>query len=148
MKTKTKPENRPIEILLVEDSQGDAVLMREVFKQSRFPIHLNITRNGEDALLFLRQKDPFSHALEPDLILLDLNLPKRDGREVLAEIKRDSDLKHIPLLVLTASQDDEDMRMAYEQHANLYLVKPLRMDHFSVLLKYLEDFWIKTLPQA
>ena len=147
MKTKAKPESRPIEILLVEDSRGDATLMREVFKQSRFPIHLSVARNGEDALAYLRQQEPFTYALEPDIILLDLNLPKKDGREVLGEIKRDHALKHIPLLVLSASQDDADMRLAYEQHANFYLVKPLRMDHFSVLLKYLEDFWIKTLPQ-
>ena len=147
MKTKAKPENRPIEILLVEDSRGDATLMREIFKQSRFPIHLNVARDGEDALAYLRQQEPFPQAPEPDIILLDLNLPKKDGREVLEEIKRDSALKHIPLLVLSASQDDADMRMAYENNANFYLVKPLRMDHFSVLLKYLEDFWIKTLPQ-
>jgi len=142
---KSKTEGRPVEILLVEDNHGDATLMREMLKLSRFPIHLNLARNGEDAMRFLRGEEPFSYALKPDLILLDLNLPKKDGREVLKEIKQIPEWRDIPVLILTASVKEADRREAYESEANFYLMKPMRLEQFSVMLKYLEDFWIKTL---
>ena len=140
------PQSRPVEVLLVEDNPADSALMREIFKQSRFPIHLNITRDGEEGMAYLRREGRYSYAQRPDIILLDLNMPKKDGREVLREIKEDPSLRPIPVLILTSSQDDTDVRLAYEAHANFYIVKPMKMEHFSVLLKYIEDFWIKTLP--
>ena len=146
MSQKFAAEDRPIEILLVEDNHGDAALMKQTLKLSRFPIHLNLARNGEDALAYLRREGDYSYALEPDLILLDLHMPKKDGHEFLREIKNDPRWKHIPALVLTASHQDADVKMAYESRANFYLVKPHKVEQFSVLLKYLEDFWIKRLP--
>jgi len=147
MKTKAKPESRPVEVLLVEDSRGDERLMREMLGQSRFPIHLTVARDGEAALDHLKLEKAGTQPV-PDLILLDLGLPRMDGRQVLAEIKKDHRLRDIPVLILTSSREDSDIRMAYERHANFYIVKPLRLDHFSVLLKYLEDFWLRTFPLA
>lgn len=145
MNTRSNLIEKPIEILLVEDNPGDARLIQEVFKDSKFLIHISSVKTGEDALAFLRQEGAFSGVPAPELILLDLNLPKKDGREVLADIKKDSVLKDIPILILTGSNNDSDVRFAYESNANFYVVKPMGVEHFSVLLKYLEDFLIKSL---
>jgi DNA-binding NtrC family response regulator len=145
MNTRSTVAEKPIELLLVEDNPGDVRLIQEVFKDSKFPIHINTVQTGEDALDFLRQNEKFSTAAVPELVLLDLNLPKKDGREVLADIKKDSALKDIPILILTGSHDDSDVRFAYESNANFYIVKPMGVEHFGALLRYLEDFLIKSL---
>jgi DNA-binding NtrC family response regulator len=145
MHTRSNVLEKPIEVLLVEDNPGDVRLIQEVFKDSKFSIHLNNVQNGEDALAFLRQEGDFLKAPTPELILLDLNLPKKDGREVLADIKKNTALKDIPTLILTGSNDDSDVRFACETNANFYVVKPMGMEHFSGLLRYLEDFLIKSL---
>ena len=134
-----------VEILLVEDNPGDVTLVKEMLKLSRFPVHVGVARNGEEALTYLRREEPFAYAPEPDLILLDLNLPKKDGREVLGEIKKDPALRHIPILILTSSRNDSDIQQAYQSEANFYLVKPMDLSEFPALMKYLEDFWIKNI---
>jgi two-component system, chemotaxis family, response regulator Rcp1 len=144
MNTRSNILEKPIEILLVEDSPGDARLIQEVFKDSKFNIHINGVQTGEDALAFLRQEGDFSKAPIPELVLLDLNLPKKNGREVLADIKQDSILKEIPILILTGSNSDSDVRFAYESNANFYIVKPMGVEHFPVLLEYLEDFLVRS----
>jgi two-component system, chemotaxis family, response regulator Rcp1 len=136
---------RPFEILLVEDNLGDITLMKEILKMSKFPIHLNTVRNGSDALNYLYHEGNFQDSREPDVILLDLNLPKVDGREVLAQIKADSLLGHIPILVMTSSKNEADVLQAYKNKANFYIVKPMDMDHYMVIMKYLDDFWIRGL---
>lgn len=144
MSTRSNVLEKPIEILLVEDNPGDSRLIQEVFKDSKFNVHINSVQTGEDALAFLRQEGDFSQASIPELVLLDLNLPKKNGREVLADIKQDSALKDIPILILTGSNSDSDVRFAYESNANFYIVKPMGVEHFPVLLGYLEDFLIKS----
>jgi CheY-like chemotaxis protein len=119
--------------------------MKEVFKLSNFPIHLNVARDGVDALAFLRREGSFSYAVEPDMILLDLNMPRKDGREALAEIRQEPRWRHIPVLILTNSREEEDVHSSYRLQANFYIVKPMDMDHLAVLMKYLEDFWIKNI---
>ncbi len=142
MKAKLEMGPRPFEILLVEDNLGDITLMKEILKMSKFPIRLNVVRNGSEALDYLYHEGVYQDSKEPDLILLDLNLPKVDGREVLAQIKRDSLLGHIPTLVMTSSKNEADVLEAYKNNANFYIVKPMDMDHYMVIMKYLEDFWI------
>jgi CheY-like chemotaxis protein len=138
----THTKNRPVEILLVEDNLGDIQLLKEIMKTSRFPIHWTVARDGEQALEMLHDRDNYSGQGEPDIILLDLNLPKVDGRDVLDTIKKDRKLKHVPVLVMTSSQDSQDITDSYRNHANFYIVKPMDMDHFRVVVKYIEDFWL------
>jgi len=145
MNTRTTVVEKPIELLLVEDNPGDVRLIQEVFKDSKFPININTVQTGEDALDYLRQNAKYSDAVVPELVLLDLNLPKKNGREVLADIKKDSALKDIPVLILTGSHDDSDVRFAYESNANYYIVKPMGTEHFSAMLRYMEDFLVKSL---
>jgi len=142
MKAKLEMGPRPFEILLVEDNLGDITLMKEILKMSKFPVRLNVARNGAEALDYLYHEGSHPDSREPDLILLDLNLPKVDGREVLAQIKRDSQLGHIPTLVMTSSKNEADVLEAYKNNANFYIVKPMDMEHYMVIMKYLEDFWI------
>lgn len=133
---------RPIEILLVEDSPGDVRLAQEVFRESKVINHLSVARDGEEALAFLKKKGPFHDSPTPDIILLDLNLPRIDGREVLAEVKNDPSLRRIPVVVLTMSDAETDIVRAYNLHANCYLKKPLELDGFIEIIKAVEDFWL------
>ncbi|MBM4261967.1 MAG: response regulator [Deltaproteobacteria bacterium] len=130
-----------IEVLLVEDNAGDIRLTKEALKESSLLIHLNVARDGEEAMAFLRREGVHAGAPTPDLILLDLNLPRKDGREVLQEIKADADLKRIPVVVLTTSEADSDILTTYGLHANCYITKPVDMDQFIKIVKLLEEFW-------
>ncbi len=133
---------RPIEILLIEDNPGDVRLTQEVLKEADVPNHLSIAQDGVEALTFLHREEQYADTPHPDIILLDLNLPRMDGRELLAEIKADQDLKHIPVLVLTTSEADTDVLRAYNLHANCYIVKPLELDRFIDIMKAIEQFWL------
>ncbi|HTI51323.1 MAG TPA: response regulator [Planctomycetaceae bacterium] len=139
---------RPIEILLVEDSPSDADLTKEALHEGRVINHLQVVQDGEQALAFLRRQQPFAAAPRPDLILLDLNLPKKDGREVLAEIKSDDDLKYIPVVVLTTSKEESDVMAAYGRNANCYITKPVDLDQFIDVIRSIDNFWLNivTLP--
>ncbi len=133
---------KSIEILLVEDNPGDACLAREALEESKISNQLHIVEDGEEALAFLRQQGRFSTAPRPDLILLDLNLPKIDGRQVLAEIKSDDDLKRIPVVILTTSRSEEDVLKSYNLHANCYVTKPIDLNQFLRVVRSIEDFWL------
>ena len=131
---------KPIDILLVEDNVGDARLAKEALKESKLKNDLHIVGDGIDAMDFLHRNGKFTNAPRPDLILLDLNLPRKDGREVLAEIKNDIDLKRIPVVILTISKAEEDILKTYNLHANCYITKPLDLDQFMKVVKSIEDF--------
>ncbi len=133
---------RPIDILLVEDDPGDVRLTQEILKESKVRNNLMVVDNGEEALACLRQQGKYRDAVRPDLILLDLNLPKKDGREVLAQIKEAPDLKRIPVVVLTTSEAEEDVLQAYNLHANCYVTKPVGLEQFVTVVKSIEDFWL------
>ena len=133
---------RPVEILLVEDNPGDVRLTQEALKESKICNHLSVVTDGVEAVEYLRQEGRFAQAVRPDLILLDLNLPRKNGREVLAEIKEDQDLRRIPVVVLTISQDEEDVFKAYNLHANCYVNKPLDLNRFLKVVQSIEDFWL------
>lgn len=132
---------RPVEILLVEDNPGDVRLMQESFKESKVRNTLHVVRDGVEALAFLRGGGEYADAPRPDLVLLDLNLPKKDGREVLAEIKEDPDLKRIPVVVLTISKAEEDILKSYNLHANCYITKPIDLEQFLGVVKAIDEFW-------
>jgi two-component system response regulator len=131
----------PIEILLVEDNPGDARLTREAFKDSKLNNKLYVVEDGVDALSFLRNERQFADAPRPDIILLDLNLPRMSGRELLEIIKADDVLKTIPVVVLTTSDDERDIFMSYSLHANCYITKPVDMNQFVTIVKNIKDFW-------
>lgn len=137
-----KQVNQPIEVLLVEDNPGDIRLTQEAFKENKMLNNLNVVKDGLEALAFLRREGQYSNAPPPDLILLDLNLPRKDGRQVLAEIKTDPDLKLIPVVILTTSDADEDILKSYELHANCYIKKPVDIEQFFNVVKSIEDFWV------
>ena len=139
----------PVEILLVEDSPGDVRLTKEAFRDANDSVRLNVASDGTLAVAFLRNEGIYADAPRPDLILLDLNLPKMDGREVLAHIKEDDDLKTIPTVILTTSEAETDIRKSYELKANCYLTKPVHLDAFESLVKSINDFWLTKvkLPQ-
>lgn len=145
-----KPPERvkPVEILLVEDSPTDALLAQEALEYAKTCNHVNLVTDGVEAMAFLRREGKYADAPLPDLILLDLNLPKKDGREVLREIKEDAKLKTIPVVVLTTSKQEVDVVQSYGYHANCYIVKPVDFDKFSEVVKSIETFWfaIVTLP--
>jgi two-component system, chemotaxis family, response regulator Rcp1 len=132
----------PIEILLVEDNPGDADLAREAMENSKIRNTLSVVVDGVEALDFLYRRGKYAAAPRPDLILLDLNLPKKNGREVLAEIKCDEDLKRIPVVILTASKDEEDILKSYNLHANCYITKPIDLHQFVRVVRAIEDFWL------
>lgn len=132
----------PIEILLVEDNPGDVDLAREALESSKICNTLHVVVDGVEAIEFLYRRGKYSDAPRPDLILLDLNLPRKNGREVLAEIKEDDSLKRIPVVVLTASKDEEDILKSYNLHANCYITKPLDFHQFVHVVKAIEDFWL------
>ena len=138
----TNVTGKPIQILLVEDSPGDVRLTRETLKDAKVLNHLNVVGDGEEAMAFLRRDAPHADAPRPDLILLDLNLPKKDGREVLAEIKSDSQLRRIPVVVLTTSAAEQDILESYDLHANCYITKPVDLDQWMTVVKSIEDFWL------
>ncbi|MDP8957424.1 MAG: response regulator [Actinomycetota bacterium] len=140
----------PIEILLVEDNAGDVQLTREALADGKVLNNLHVVEDGEQAIDFLRGEGQFSDALRPDLVLLDLNLPRKDGREVLAEIKEDVDLRRIPVVVLTSSKAEEDIARSYDLHANCYISKPVRLDGFLTVLQEIEGFWLSLvkLPRS
>jgi len=133
---------RPVEILLVEDNPGDVRLTQEALKESKICNHLSVVTDGVEAVEYLRREGRFAQAVRPDLILLDLNLPRKNGREVLAEIKEDQDLRRIPVVILTISQDEEDVFKAYDLHANCYVTKPLDLNRFLKVVQSIEDFWL------
>ena len=132
---------RPIEILLVEDDPGDTLITQEALEHSKVANVLHCVVNGEDALAFLRRQQAYGDAPRPDLILLDLNLPRRDGREVLQEIKQDPDLRRIPVVVLTTSQAEEDVLRSYDLHANAYVTKPVDFDRFVEVVRQVDEFF-------
>ena len=131
-----------IEVLLVEDSPGDVRLTREALRDANPAIHLNVATDGIEAMAFLRREGPHAQAVRPDLILLDLNLPKMDGREVLAQIKLDDRLKTIPTIILTTSNAEADIVKSYQLQANCYLSKPVQLEAFESLVKSINDFWL------
>jgi chemotaxis family two-component system response regulator Rcp1 len=133
---------KPIEILLVEDNPGDVRLTKEALKEAKVINHLTVLKDGVEALTFLRREGQYANAPRPHLILLDLNLPKKDGREVLAEIKDDEKLKRIPVVVLTTSQNEQDVLKTYNLHANCYVTKPVDLEQFITVVKSIEDFWL------
>lgn len=133
---------KPVEILLVEDNPADVRLTKEALKEAKVINHLTVLKDGAEALLFLRREGPYANAPRPHLILLDLNLPKKDGREVLAEIKDDEKLKRIPVVVLTTSQNEQDVLKTYNLHANCYVTKPVDLEQFITVVKTIEDFWL------
>ena len=133
---------KPIEVLLVEDNPGDVRLTLEVFKESKMHNNLSSVGDGVEALAFLRREGKYIQSPRPDLILLDLNLPKKDGREVLAEIKEDPDLRRIPVVVLTTSQAEQDVLRSYNLHANCYISKPIDLEQFITVVRSIEDFWL------
>lgn len=140
--------DQPVTILLVEDNLGDVRLTREALKEGKIRNVMYDVNDGVEALAFLRQTGEHIEAARPDLILLDLNLPKKGGLEVLAEIKADPDLRRIPVVVLTTSQAEQDVLRSYNHHANAYVTKPVDLDQFIVVVKSIEDFWLEivTLP--
>lgn len=139
---------QPITILLVEDSVGDIRLTQEALKESKLKVDLHVVMDGEEAMDFLNKKNKYADKPTPDVILLDLNLPKKDGRQVLREIKESPELKRIPVAVLTISKAEEDILQTYNLHANCYITKPLDLDKFVNVVKSIENFWftIVTLP--
>ncbi len=140
----------PVEILLVEDNQADVRLTVEALKEGKISNHLNIARDGMEATDFLKKRGKFANAPDVELILLDLNLPKKDGRSVLAEIKEDDNLRRIPVVVMTTSKAEEDIVKSYNLHANCYIIKPIDFDKFIDVVKAIEDFWVSivTLPKG
>jgi chemotaxis family two-component system response regulator Rcp1 len=133
---------RPVEILLVEDSPGDVRLTQEVLREGQVLNHLNVVEDGAEAIAYLHQEPPYTSVPVPDLILLDLNLPKKDGREVLSIIKKDQLLRRIPVIVLTTSRAEEDILRAYDLHANCYITKPIGLDQFVDVVRSIEAFWL------
>lgn len=133
---------RSIEILLVEDNPGDVRLTEEAFREGKVRNNLYVAKDGIEALEFLRREGPYKKAVRPDLILLDLNLPRMDGRELLAEIKDDDDLKRIPVVILTTSKAEEDVLKTYNLHANCYITKPVDLDQFITVVQAIEGFWM------
>ena len=136
---------RPVEILLVEDNPADVRLTREALAEHKVCNNLTVAEDGVQAMAILRREGEYADAPRPELILLDLNLPKKDGREVLADIKADDDLKRIPVVVLTISKADEDVLKAYNLNANCYIVKPVDMEQFMFIVKSIKDFWFSVV---
>ena len=137
----TEPEVRCINVLLVEDDPGDVLMTREAF-EDYLHNRLDVVTDGTAALAYLRREPPYADAPRPDLVLLDLNLPRRDGREVLQEIKDDPDLRHIPVVVLTTSQAEEDVLRSYQLHANAYVTKPVDFERFIGVVRHIDEFFV------
>ncbi len=134
----------PLEVLLVQDSPGDVRLTQEAFAEVNAQVHLNVATDGVEAMAFLRREGAYAHAPRPDLALLDLNMPRLDGRQVLAQIKSDEGLKNIPTVILTTSEAEEDIAQCYQLHANCYFHKPVQLEAFEELVKSINSFWLAT----
>ena len=141
-------EHRPIEILLVEDEEADIDIILHSLKSSKIINRINYVLDGEQAMAYLRKEDPYSDVLRPDLVLLDLNLPRKSGREVLEEVKNDPGLRRIPIVVMTSSNSEEDIIISYDAHANCYIRKPVNLTEIEKVVKSIEMFWltIVTIP--
>lgn len=139
---------RPAEILLVEDNEGDVILAREALEEGKFLNNLHVVEDGVEAMRFLRQEGPYFDKPRPDLILLDLNLPRKTGHEVLEEIKTDKNLRQIPVCILTISDSEKDILQTYDHHANCFVTKPVQIGRFMEIVREIESFWfaIVTLP--
>ena len=133
---------KPVEILLIEDNMGDVRLTQEAFKDSKILNHINFVRDGIEAIAYLKREGQYKDALRPDIILLDLDLPKKTGYEVLGEIKKDENLKRMPVIVLTVSKGEHDIIKTYDLHANCFITKPLSVDKFFSIVRTIEDFWL------
>lgn len=142
-------EVAPVQILLVEDNPGDVLLTKEALKEGKVHNNLYVVSDGVEAMAFLHREEPYPHAIRPDVILLDLNLPRKNGREVLAEIKADPGLRRIPVVILTTSAAEEDILETYNLHANCYITKPVDLDQFIKVVRSVEEFWfsIVKLPK-
>jgi CheY-like chemotaxis protein len=140
-----KAAGTPIEVLLVEDDPGDIVLIQEAFEFNKVHNNLNIVADGEQALAYLRREGEYAGAARPDLVLLDLNLPRKDGREVLAEAKGDPSLRTIPIVVLTTSEAEEDVLKSYQLHANAYVTKPVDFQRFISIVRQIDDFFVSVV---
>ena len=140
-----KPAGQPIEVLLVEDDPGDVLLIREAFDFNKVHNNLNVVSDGEQALDYLRGTGAYTDRVRPDLVLLDLNLPRKDGREVLAEVKGDPDLRTIPIVVLTTSEAEEDVLKSYQLHANAYVTKPVDFERFVSIVRQIDDFFVSVV---
>jgi chemotaxis family two-component system response regulator Rcp1 len=140
--------SRPVEILLVDDNPADVALTQEAFQEGKLVNNLSVVNDGVDAMDFLRKRGQYASVPTPDIILLDLNMPRKDGREVLAEIKADDVLKYIPVVIMTVSKDDKDIFESYRLHANCYIKKPVKFSEFIEIVRTLENFWfsVVTLP--
>jgi CheY-like chemotaxis protein len=134
-----------IEVLLVEDDPGDVLLTKEAFADNKVKNNLNIVSDGEEAVAYLRRQEPYAEASRPDLVLLDLNLPRKDGREVLKDIKADPELRSIPVIVLTTSEADDDILRSYDLHANAYVTKPVDFDAFIRIVRQIDDFFVSVV---
>lgn len=139
------PSGRPIEILLVEDNYGDVLLTTEAFKSSKIANNIIVAEDGEQAIAMLRRHGPYENQSRPDLVLLDLNLPKRDGREVLEDVKQDPTLRDIPIVVLSGSHEESEIARSYALHANAYIVKPVNFEHLKEIVTTIEDFWFSVV---
>jgi CheY-like chemotaxis protein len=146
----TDPPRPALGVLLVEDDPGDVVIAKEALRASRLKSKLNVVPDGVEAMKYLRREDDYASAERPDLILLDLNLPRKSGHEVLEEVKSDPMLRRIPIVVLTTSGADEDVVRSYDLHANVFVTKPVDFDHFSEVVKQIDDFFltVASLPQS
>jgi CheY-like chemotaxis protein len=140
-----KPAGQPIEVLLVEDDPGDVLLIKEAFEFNKVHNNLNVVSDGEQALAYLRREGDHAGASRPDLVLLDLNLPRKDGREVLAEVKQDETLRTIPIVVLTTSEAEEDVLKSYQLHANAYVTKPVDFERFVSIVRQIDDFFVSVV---
>jgi len=136
---------RPIEVLLVEDDEGDVLMTREALDEGKVLNRLNVVGDGVEAVAYLRQDGAYADAARPDLVLLDLNLPRRDGRQVLEEVKNDPDLRRIPIVVLTTSEAEEDVMRSYDLHANAYVTKPVDFDRFVEVIRQIDEFFISVV---
>ncbi len=143
--TSSRPEGRAIEILLVEDDPGDELITREAFEHNKLKNNLHVAHDGEEGLDFLYRRGPYADAPRPDLILLDLNLPKYDGRQLLEKVKSDPELSRIPIVVLTTSSAEEDILRSYELHANAYVTKPVDLDQFINAVRQIDEFFIQVV---
>jgi CheY-like chemotaxis protein len=140
-----KPPGQPIEVLLVEDDPGDVLLVREAFEDNKLLNTLNVVSDGERALAYLRREGENAEVARPDLVLLDLNLPRKDGREVLAEVKGDPALRTIPVVVLTTSEAEGDVLRSYDLHANAYVTKPVDFERFVSIVRQIDDFFVSVV---
>jgi CheY-like chemotaxis protein len=140
-----RADGTAIEVLLVEDDPGDVLMTQEAFEEHKVHNRLNVVSDGAEALSYLRREGQYAEAVRPDLILLDLNLPRRDGREVLEEIKKDDDLGRIPVVVLTTSAADEDILRSYQLHANAYVTKPVDFERFITVIRQIDEFFVSVV---